>query len=230
MSRQKVCIVACGGHGSRMGESVPKQFLRIGGKTILQMSLERLLDAEPELRLVVVLPQEYIEYWKEECARSNFVRQMALASGGITRFHSVRNALEKVPDNAVVAVHDAVRPFAGVGLIRSLFEKAEDHPAVVPVIPVTDTLKVLDKDYREIAGATADRSVLYGAQTPQMFHSEILKAAYKQPYDISFTDDASIVSRMGVEILYVPGEKYNIKLTTPEDLALVSSPAEFFLV
>ena len=91
-------------------------------------------------------------------------------------------------------------------------------------------LKVLDKDYREIPGAVADRSVLFGAQTPQLFHSEILKAAYKQPYDTSFTDDASVVGRTGTEIFYVPGEKYNIKLTTPEDLALASFLAESPLV
>ena len=230
MPRKKVCIIACGGHGSRMGESIPKQFLRIGGKTILQMTLERLLEAVPDLRLVVVLPQDYIEYWKDECVKSCFVRPMALVKGGITRFHSVRNALEKVPDDAVVAVHDAVRPFAGAGFIRTLFDTAENHPAVVPVVPVTDTLKVLDKDYREIPGAVADRSVLFGAQTPQLFHSEILKAAYKQPYDTSFTDDASVVGRTGTEIFYVPGEKYNIKLTTPEDLALASFLAESPLV
>lgn len=212
-----------------MGESIPKQFLRIGGKTILQITLERLLEAVPDMRLVVVLPQEYIEFWKEECAKSDFVRPMSLVKGGITRFHSVRNALDKIPDEAIVAVHDAVRPFAGVGFIRNLFDTAGNYPAVVPVVPVTDTLKVLDKEYREISGAVADRSVLFGAQTPQLFHSEILKAAYKQPYDTSFTDDASVVGRTGTEIHYVPGEKYNIKLTTPEDLKLASFLAELSL-
>jgi len=218
--KKKFCIFACGGHGTRMGGSLPKQFLRIGEKTILQLSLENFLEAEPGTKIVIALPKEYRDFWMEECSKMDFTPPQSLVEGGITRFHSVRNALEKVPEGAIVAVHDAVRPFASVKLIQDLFKKAEEVPAVVPVIPVTDTIKVLDADMKTIPGATADRSLMYGAQTPQVFHSDILKAAYKQAYNTAFTDEASIVEAYGIPVTYIHGEKYNIKITTPDDLLL----------
>ena len=207
-----------------MGAAVPKQFLRLGGKTILQLSIERMVEAVPDVKLVLALPEGYFDFWARECREKGLECRMSLVPGGQTRFHSVKSALSAVPDNAAVAVHDAVRPFAGVGLIRGLFAEVENVPAAVPVIPVTDTLKVLDASqdgsFRARPGAEADRSVLFGAQTPQLFRSEILKAAYSQEYEKKFTDDASLVEAYGVPVKYVLGEKYNIKITTPEDMAL----------
>lgn len=221
MKRKKYCIFACGGHGTRMGGETPKQFLRIGEKTILQLSIEKICDAVPDVNVIVVLPHEWIEFWKGECRSAMTDIHQTLVIGGITRFHSVKNALTHVPDGAVVAVHDGVRPLVSQELVTSLFENMDGHQAVVPVIPVTDTLKALDGDLREIDGVNPDRSVLFGAQTPQVFLSETLKAAYGQPYNVSYTDDASVVRNYGVDVEYVPGEKYNIKVTTPEDLFLV---------
>lgn len=215
---QKVCIFACGGQGTRMGADVPKQFLRLKGKTILQLSIERIVEAEPDVKIVIALPAMWKEFWKEECHRMLLHVPQSIVDGGITRFHSVRNALDKVADDSVVAVHDAVRPFVSADLVRALFDKAVECGSAVPVIPVTDTVKVLDSSLREIDGASADRSVLYGAQTPQVFRADTLKAAYKQAYSTAFTDDASIVRAAGYEVAYVPGERYNIKLTTPEDM------------
>lgn len=223
MERKKYCIFACGGHGTRMGGSVPKQFLRLGDRTILQHSIEKVLDAVPDVHVIVVLPDECREFWSKECRESNITVPQTVVSGGITRFHSVKNALEKIPDNAVVAVHDGVRPFAGKDMIAGLFEAAQSVPAVVPVVPVVDTLKVLDGSLCEKEGRSADRSELFGAQTPQLFWSETIKAAYRQPYDTGFTDDASVVRALGVNVKYVPGERYNIKITTPEDLLLASA-------
>ncbi|MBQ0096649.1 MAG: 2-C-methyl-D-erythritol 4-phosphate cytidylyltransferase [Bacteroidales bacterium] len=223
MDRKKYCIFACGGHGTRMGSSLPKQFLRLGGKTILQMSIERILEAVPGTGIITVLPEEYVQFWIKESHMAGLDEPQHLVPGGISRFHSVRNALEKVPEDSIVAVHDGVRPFVSVQMVRRLFEEAGTCPAVVPVTPVTDTVKVLDSDMKEIPGAVADRSVLFGAQTPQLFWSETIKAAYRQPFDTSFTDDASVVRKSGVEIRYVPGEKYNVKITTPEDLLLAGA-------
>ena len=218
---KKICIFACGGHGTRMGSEIPKQFLRIGDKTVLQLSMERIVEADSDIRLITVLPREYIPWWNDECnARKSDVPHL-IVEGGITRFHSVRNALQKVDDDSIVAVHDGVRPLVSAELVRTLFSLAGTFPAVVPVIPVTDTIHVLDSEMAEIEGARADRSVLFGAQTPQVFRSDILKAAYRQPYDTAFTDDASIVRSCGVKVKYVPGEKYNVKITTPEDLLFV---------
>lgn len=209
-----------------MGSDIPKQFLRLGDKTILQLSMERIGAAVDGVRMIVVLPSEFIPFWQEECDKSEFRMRHIIVKGGLTRFHSVKNALVKLPDGAVVAVHDGVRPFASAVMVRNLFAEAVSNPAVVPVIPVTDTLKVLKRDSSgnlvEVDGAGADRSVLFGAQTPQLFWSEILKKAYNQPYDTAFTDDASVVSRDGTPVHYIPGDRNNIKITTPEDLLLAS--------
>lgn len=220
---KKYCIFACGGHGTRMGGDIPKQFLRIGDKTILQLSIERVLSAAGDIHPVVVLPPECVDFWREECGRMALGVQQSIVKGGITRFHSVRNALGRIPeDDAVVAVHDGVRPLCSEKLVAALLSAAEKFDAVVPVVPVVDTLKVLetlpDGSFRQIEGQSADRSVLFGAQTPQVFRSGVLRSAYSQPYNTAFTDDASVVQSAGVQVHYIPGERYNIKITTPEDL------------
>lgn len=228
MKRDFFCIMACGGHGTRMGTSIPKQFLRIGNRTILQMTMERVALAVPGIRFVLVLPEEYLEFWKEECKKSSITMNQVFVAGGITRFHSVRNALARIPDGAIVGVHDAVRPFAGEKLISTLFKAAESCPAVIPVIPVTDTLKVLDENLNEMEGRTADRSRLFGAQTPQVFDASALKQAYSLPYRREFTDDASVMRAAGYPVKYIPGEKYNIKITTPEDLLFAGAVSSLF--
>ncbi len=224
MDRERYCIFACGGTGTRMGADVPKQFLRLGGKTILQISIEKLLEAVPDVRIVIALPSAWVEYWLEECEQNHFNIRQSIVEGGITRFHSIKNALSKVPDRAIVAVHDAVRPFVSADLVRTLFEEASVSGSAVPVVPVTDTLKMLRKNdagmFEEIPGASADRSIIFGAQTPQVFEAAVLKEAYEMPYNTAFTDDASVVAALGRQIRYIPGEKYNIKLTTPEDMAI----------
>lgn len=223
MERKKYVIIMAAGSGTRMGAGRPKQFLELEGKAILQKTMEVFLNACPGISVITVLPQDFIGYWREYCLENNFVCPQILVPGGITRFHSVRNALDRVPEGALVAVHDGVRPLLSEGLVRDMFEKAEGVPALIPVTPCVDTMKVLEnKDGELVAvpGAKADRSVLYGAQTPQIFHSEILKEAYAMPYDTSFTDDASVVEKYGKSLSYVVGERLNIKITTQDDLLL----------
>ena len=223
MERKKYVIIMAAGSGTRMGAGRPKQFLELEGKAILQKTIEVFLNACPGISVITVLPQDFIGYWRENCLENNFVCPQILVPGGITRFHSVRNALDRVPEGALVAVHDGVRPLLSEGLVKDMFEKAEEVPALIPVTPCVDTMKVLEnKDGELVAvpGAKADRSVLYGAQTPQIFHSEILKEAYAMPYDTSFTDDASVVEKYGKSLSYVVGERLNIKITTQDDLLL----------
>lgn len=223
MERKKYVIIMAAGSGTRMGAGRPKQFLELEGKAILQKTIEVFLNACPGISVITVLPQDFIGYWREYCLENNFVCPQILVPGGITRFHSVRNALDRVLEGALVAVHDGVRPLLSEGLVRDMFEKAEGVPALIPVTPCVDTMKVLEnKDGELVAvpGAKADRSVLYGAQTPQIFHSEILKEAYAMPYDTSFTDDASVVEKYGKSLSYVVGERLNIKITTQDDLLL----------
>ena len=227
MERKRYVIIMAAGSGTRMGADRPKQFLELNGKAVLQKTIEVFLEACPGISVITVLPEDFIGYWKDYCLKHNFICPQMLVKGGITRFHSVRNALSRVPDGAIAAVHDGVRPMVTPAKVRELFDLAEDKPGVIPAVPCVDTMKVLKssdlKDVWEETGEEVDRSVLFGAQTPQVFQSEILKAAYEQAYDPAFTDDASVVSRYGKSLSYVMGERLNIKITTPEDLIMANA-------
>ena len=218
------------GSGTRMGAEMPKQFIELGGKAILQMTIEVFLSACPGVSIITVLPESHMDYWRQYCLDRNFICPQVLVKGGITRFHSVRNALDKVPEGAVVAVHDSVRPLVTEAFVKTMFEKAETTPALIPVLPCVDTMKVLETKRINgedtlvtMEGQTVDRSVLYAAQTPQIFHSETLKEAYGQAFDTAFTDDASVVLKYGKNLSYLIGERFNIKLTTQDDLVLAKA-------
>ena len=233
MERKKFLVVTAGGMGTRMGGPVPKQFMELEGKPILRLTLERFLEAEPDLQIITVLPETHISTWRQYCLQANFRCPQRLVKGGFTRFHSVKNALEFVPDGALVAVHDGVRPLLSVARIRELFEKAQTVPALIPVMPVTDTLKVLEKKADGTLSATGqpiDRSRIYGAQTPQIFYSEGLKKAYTQGFDTLFTDDASVAERYQIPLTFTEGERLNIKITTPSDLDIARALAQAHLV
>ena len=223
MDKKFYLIVTAGGQGTRMGSDVPKQFLTIGGKSILHATISVFKETFPDVKVVTVLPQDHISYWKDYCLSNNFTVPQIIVQGGFTRFHSVKAALEKVPDGAIVAIHDGVRPFVSPELLRSMRAKMENGcRSLIPVTPVTDTLKVLrknaDGELCVVPGATADRSIIYGVQTPQFFLSEDIKAAYSVAYDTSFTDDSSVAQAKGIPLSFCAGERYNVKITTKEDL------------
>ncbi|MBR6305782.1 MAG: 2-C-methyl-D-erythritol 4-phosphate cytidylyltransferase [Bacteroidales bacterium] len=225
MARKKFLVIPAGGSGVRMGAEVPKQFLLLDGKPILRLTIERFLEAEPGVHVVTVLPEAHMGWWRQYCAKEGFTCPQKMVAGGFTRFHSVKNALQHIPDGALVAVHDAVRPLVSVGKIKELFAAAENAPAVIPATPCTDTLKSVAKNQDgmpEVTGSV-DRSAVWGVQTPQIFHSEVLKKAYERGFDTSFTDDASVVSAAGVPVICLEGERTNIKITTPEDLSLAQA-------
>ena len=218
MSRAVYAVFVAGGSGTRMGGDVPKQFLDLGGIPILQRSVERFLDAAPDARVIIVLPERHLDQWQELCLQHAVSFPQTIVHGGLTRFHSVQNALGKVPDGAIVSIHDGVRPLFTPGLVRAMLDRMQlpgSPQALIPAVPVTDTLRSTDPSL-----PAPDRSRLVAVQTPQMFLSEVLKQAYRQPYDTAFTDDASVAERAGARIELFPGEKYNLKITTPEDLAL----------
>ena len=222
MERKKYLVVTAGGTGTRMGAAVPKQFLELDGVPILRRTIEVFLKAIPDIQVITVLPEGHVAYWRQYCLQANFVCPQRLVKGGFTRFHSVKNALKYVPDGALVAVQDGVRPLVSVDKVRELFKAAEKAPAVIPVMPVTDTLKVLEKRSGILAstGETVDRSRFYGAQTPQVFQSEAIKAAYTLQFNTAFTDDASVAEQYGIALTFLEGERFNLKITTPEDLVL----------
>ena len=218
MDRKVYAIFVAGGSGTRMGGDTPKQFLPLAGRPVLVRTISRFAEAVPEAHIITVLPSHLSERWKEMCIEYQLTVPQTIVPGGLTRFHSVRNALVKVPDGAVVSVHDGVRPLVSVRLIRAMLERMKTVEALIPVVPVVDTLRCVDP-----SNPAPDRSSLLAVQTPQMFLSEVLKDAYRQAYDLSFTDDASVVERNGTSVSIIEGERLNIKITTPEDMTLAEA-------
>ena len=211
-------IIVAGGKGLRMGSDIPKQFLPIGGKPVLMRTLERFRTYSDDLQIILVLPEAQQDYWRQLCEKYHFDVEYQLANGGQTRFHSVQNGLALVPDNAegVVGVHDGVRPFPSIEVIRNCYETAREKKAVIPVIPVVETVRHLENE----GSMTVPRSDYRLVQTPQTFDIQLLKAANHQPYNDGFTDDASVVESYGHAITLVEGNRENIKITTPYDMKI----------
>ena len=211
-------IIVAGGKGLRMGSDIPKQFLPIGGKPVLMRTLERFRAYSSALQIILVLPEAQQDYWRKLCEEYHFDVDYNLANGGQTRFHSVQNGLALVPDDAegVVGVHDGVRPFPSIEVIRNCYETARTAKAVIPVIPVVETVRHLEGD----KSVTVPRGDYRLVQTPQTFDIQLLKSANRQPYNDGFTDDASVVESYGHAITLVEGNRENIKITTPYDLKI----------
>jgi len=215
-SKHTILIVA-GGRGTRMGGPQPKQFLELAGRPVLMHTLEAFDRWDASARLIVVLPEDQIDTWKRLCEAHVFGRIHRVVAGGETRFHSVRNGLGAVASNGLIAVHDGVRPLVAPSVITACFAAAADGGAAVPVVPVVESVREVDADG---GSRPVDRTRLRVVQTPQVFRADVLRAAYCLPYDPRFTDDASVVEASGVAVRLVPGNRENIKLTTPMDLLL----------
>ncbi|MBP1619097.1 MAG: ispD [Bacteroidetes bacterium] len=212
----KHVIIVAGGKGLRMGTGIPKQFLPIGGKPVLMWAIEAFVKYRHDIHIVLVLPESFLDYWSELCAEYHFVVAHEIAFGGETRFHSVKNGLEKI-HSGYVAVHDGARPFASEKLIASCFGDAEKCQATIPVVPITDSCRILEPNG---GSRILDRSCLRLVQTPQVFSVDLLKKAYSTPFQHIFTDDASVVEYWGHQISLVEGETNNIKITNPIDLKM----------
>ena len=229
-------IIVAGGKGLRMGSDIPKQFLPIGGKPVLMRTLERFREYADDLQIILVLPEAQQDYWRGLCEQYHFPLPATtplpqqggaggwsylLANGGQTRFHSVQNGLALVPNDAegVVGVHDGVRPFPSIEVIRNCYETAREKKAVIPVIPIVETVRHLEGE----GSVTVPRGDYRLVQTPQTFDIQLLKAANRQPYNDGFTDDASVVESYGHAITLVEGNRENIKITTPYDLKIAEA-------
>lgn len=213
-------IIVAGGKGLRMGSDIPKQFLPVGGRPVLMRTIERFREFSADLQIILVLPKTQQDYWQELCRKYDFPLPQQggsylMADGGETRFHSVQHGLALIPDDAqgVVGVHDGVRPFPSIEVIRNCYETAHTKKAVIPVVPVVETL-------RHVTEGTKPRGDYRLVQTPQTFDIQLLKAANRQPYCDAFTDDASVVEAFGHPITLVEGNRENIKITTPYDLKI----------
>lgn len=216
--KQSVIIVA-GGKGLRAGGELPKQFQPINGEPMLMHTIRAFHHYDHRIGIVVVLPEDAQSLWKQLCEQHQFLIPHTIVTGGETRFQSVKNGLEEISDEEIVGVHDAARPFATPQLIRRCFETASGNQCgVIPVVDEVNSVRQLTGTGSKIM----DRKLLKLVQTPQVFPAGELKKAYQTRFDLSFTDDASVAERWGMEIQLVEGEETNIKITTSFDMLLAA--------
>ncbi len=213
--RRAVVIVA-GGNGKRMGSEIPKQFIPIDGKPIIFRTIEKFIEFDDEMEIILVLPEDQIDYYTDLCFRYAFQHYLSIAVGGSERFYSVKNGLKMVDKGSLIAIHDGVRPFVTKETINKCFLSAAEHGSGVPVISPHESVRQINNDGNTIL----DRNTIRLIQTPQVFRSEIIMKAYDQDFSPTFTDDASVVEKAGHKIHLVEGNIENIKITRPFDLTI----------
>jgi 2-C-methyl-D-erythritol 4-phosphate cytidylyltransferase len=218
----KYAVIVAGGSGLRMGTALPKQFLPLCGKPVLWYSLETFLKAWPNLQIILVLPKDHQDAGLAIVNTTSDPARISITTGGETRFHSVKNGLAAIDNPGVVFVHDAVRCLLTTDLIHRCYNKTVEKGNAIPAIHPIDTLRIETPDGSQLIDRTKVRII----QTPQTFFSDIIKKAFEQPYDTSFTDEASVVEKLGVAIQLIEGETTNIKITRPLDILLAEKILE----
>ena len=229
MNRQdRYAIIVAGGKGLRMGGDIPKQFMLLESRPVLMHTIQAFYGYDSAIRIFLVLPHEQKAYWEKLCAGYDFSVPHQTVSGGETRFHSVKNGLAAIEKgslsgtNALIGVHDGVRPLVDRELISSVYEQADSSGAAFPAIPVTDSVRKLADDLQTTV--PVDRSRYFSVQTPQVFKVGILFEAYRQTFDPRFTDDVSVVEASGIcRPVMVEGSRRNIKITAPADLIIAQA-------
>lgn len=212
----KTVIIVAGGRGRRMNGDIPKQFLPVNGIPVLMKTISCFYRYSKKINIILVLPKDEAETWKNLCISYKFDIPHKIAEGGAERFFSVKNALALVGDNEIVAIHDGVRPFVSNETIERCFNEAENSGAAIPVMPLTESIRY----FSDNESKAVPRDEYKIVQTPQVFKSKILLAAYAQEYSPHFTDDASVVEKWGHKIIAVEGNRENIKITTPFDMLI----------
>ena len=204
-----------------METNIPKQFLLLSGKPIIIQSIEKFISFDPEIEVIIVLPQSQIDFWKKLCIDFNFKYEHIIIEGGKERFCSAKNGV-KMSTGDIIAVHDAVRPMVSVEVIKRCFESAEKNGAAIPVIPINDSIRRVIEE----GSVPRNRDDFRIVQTPQCFQRKILVDAYNVDYKSSFTDDASVVEEAGYEITLIEGNQENIKITRTIDLKIAEKLSE----
>lgn len=217
--KYETVIIVAGGKGERMQTSVPKQFIEVKNKPVLMHTIDIFLDYNSKMYIIVVLPQNQIENWRELCKKHAFNAPHLVVSGGVSRFHSVKNGLKHAGHEGLIAVHDGVRPLVSINTIEACFNEADINDTAIPVIDAFESIRQLNKN----GSYSVDRSQYKLVQTPQVFKAEILQKAYLQEFIPAFTDDASVVEHSGIKINLVEGNRENIKITSPVDLKIAEA-------
>lgn len=212
-------LIVAGGTGSRMGSEIPKQFIELAGKPVLMHTIERFLAFDSSIKIITVLPESQLGYWKKLLKKYSFSVPHTLVTGGTTRFFSVKNGLQEVEDNSIVAIHDGVRPLVSTETIKRCFKAAEEFGNAIPVITPPDSVRMITGQ----GNMPVNRHFLRIIQTPQVFNAKLIKKAYLQDYNPDFTDDATLLEKTGENIHLVHGNRENIKITNPEDLVIAGA-------
>jgi 2-C-methyl-D-erythritol 4-phosphate cytidylyltransferase len=209
-------VIVAGGSGKRMGAEIPKQFLELAGRPVLMHTIERFKSFNEKIEIITVLPENQIRHWLDLQKKYSFNILQTLVKGGSHRFFSVKNGLKFVNVPGLVAIHDGVRPFVSIDTIRRCFETAEKLGNAIPSISPTESLRIVS----EQGSTPVNRMHVKQIQTPQVFDAALIKKAYLQEYRPEFTDDATVLERMGEKINLIDGNRENIKITNPEDLII----------
>ena len=215
---KKTAVIVAGGSGVRMGTDVPKQFLHLKGKPIIWHTVQQFFYAYYDIQIVLVLPASYIQeattyFEPAKLAHIKFVE------GGATRFESVKNGLQKVTEPSIIFVHDGVRCLVSSDLIRNCYEQALVYGSAIPAVTATDSIRLVSGETHQVV----DRTLVKIIQTPQTFLSSVLLPAFEQPYQASFTDEATVVEAAGHTVRLIEGEYSNLKITRPQDLIVAES-------
>ncbi len=219
----RIAIIVAGGTGSRMQSTTPKQFLLLAGKPLLCHTLDRFFEALPGGEIILVLPGDQVPVWEALCQEYQYHKQVLVTAGGDTRYGSVKNGLARAgQQDAIIAVHDGVRPLITTALIRTLFEAAAEQGNAIPAVSLKDSIRLLTGE----GSKAVDRGQYRAVQTPQCFKAPQLFEAYQLPFQAHFTDDASVVEAAGFPLHLVEGDPENLKITTPVDLKLAEAILE----
>jgi 2-C-methyl-D-erythritol 4-phosphate cytidylyltransferase len=211
---KRFAIIVAGGTGTRMNAGIPKQFLLLAGRPMLLHSLDCFYLSDPETSIIVVLPENHAKTWRSLCTEHGSTIPHQVVSGGETRFHSVKNGLQIIPGDGLVAIHDGARPLVSPALINRAFEAASRLGNATPVLPVNESMRTLENGVSRPVNRDDYRII----QTPQVFGVAVLRKAYEQTYRAAFTDDATVFESTGETIHLIEGEYSNIKITRPDDL------------
>ena len=242
MNPQEYALIVAGGKGTRIKNSLPKQFIELNGIPILIHTLQAFYRYSPTLSIVLVLAEDDFETWNSLVVRYRFTKPVILQKGGETRFQSVRNGLAKIDGDGLVAIHDGVRPLVSENIIAASFQLAAVQKTAVAAIRLKESIRMTDKDSlsddssdskktplpegiarRQDISKSMDRSLFRLIQTPQTFDVQLIKKAYQMNESPSLTDDASVAERAGHVISLFEGSYENIKITTPEDLIIAEA-------
>jgi len=218
---KKTAIIVAGGTGQRMGTALPKQFLAIEGKSILLHTIGQFVTAFADINFIIVLPADYIQEGHALITASGLSQSFQFVAGGDTRFQSVKNGLVQTDPDAIVFVHDAVRCLLTPDLIQRCYQQTVEKGSAIPAVASTDTIRITEGTKHHVV----DRTNVMMIQTPQTFNAALLKKAFEQAYQPSFTDEANVLEASGMEVYLIEGEYENIKITRPLDLAI----AEYIL-